>query len=159
MRKGQIGAKQGAVFGFMEGIVMLMGVLIGLATTGERRIAIIGVLVAGVADAFANTAGFFASEESEGIHTKREVTLASLYCLIATIVATIIIIIPLILLEMKTAIYISFIIAIITLTLIGIYISKQTKEKTWKAITKYLIIGVITAIATHYIGTLITSIV
>jgi len=159
MKKVEIGGRQGAVFGFMEGIVMLMGVLIGLATTGERRIALIGVLVAGVADAFANSAGFFASEESESIHPKREVRLATLYCLLATIAATIIIVIPLIFLPMQTAIYVSLAIALLTLALIGIYVSKYTKENKLTSISKYLILGVITAIATHYIGKLIVYLV
>ena len=52
MKKIEKGGRQGAVFCFMEGVVMLMGVLIGLATTGERRIDVLGVLVEGVADAF-----------------------------------------------------------------------------------------------------------
>ena len=159
MKKVEIGGRQGAVFGFMEGIVMLMGVLIGLATTGERKIAVIGVLVAGVADAFANSAGFFASEESEGIHTKKEIRLATLWTLIATIIAAIVIVIPLIMLPIKTAIYVSFVIALLTLALIGNYISKITKENKLKSILKYLIIGVVTAIATHYIGQLIVSLV
>ena len=37
MKKVEKGGRQGAVFGFMEGIVMIMGVLIGLATTGEKK--------------------------------------------------------------------------------------------------------------------------
>ena len=45
MKKVERGGRQGAVFGFMEGIVMLMGVLIGLATTGERRIALILLVI------------------------------------------------------------------------------------------------------------------
>ena len=159
MRKGKIGARQGAVFGFMEGIVMLMGVLIGLAATGERRIAVIGVLVAGVADAFANTAGFYASEESEKIHTKKEIALSSLFCLISTIAATAIILVPLIFLEMKTAIYFSFAVAIVTLLFIGLYISRQTKQEPWKVVAKYITMGVITAFATHYAGLIIISLV
>ena len=159
MKKIEIGGRQGAVFGFMEGIVMLMGVLIGLATTGERRIALIGVLVAGVADAFANSAGFFASEESENIHPKKEVRLATLYCLLATIISTVIIVIPLIFLPMNVAIYVSFAIALLTLTLIGMYVSKHTKENKLTSISKYLILGIITAIATHYIGKLIVYLI
>lgn len=153
------GGRQGAVFGFMEGIVMLMGVLIGLATTGERRIAIIGVLVAGVADAFANTAGIYASEEAEAIHSKKEVLLSSAWCLFATVMATVAIVIPMILLDVTTAIYVSFGIAIITLIFIGLYVSTKTKENLFKAIGKYVIIGILTAVATHYGGQLIVSLV
>lgn len=159
MKKIEKGGRQGAVFGFMEGIVMLMGVLIGLAATGERRITVLGVLAAGVADAFANSAGFFASEESEGIHTKKEIRLSTMWTLIATVTATVLIIIPLMILPIKTAIYAAFAIALITLVFIGLYVSRITKENRLKVMTKYIIIGVVTAIATHYIGKLIVSLV
>ena len=159
MRKIEKGGRQGAVFGFMEGVVMLMGVLIGLATTGDRRIAVLGVLAAGVADAFANSAGFHVSEEAEGIHTAKEVRLSTLWCLLGTIASTIAIIIPLILLPLNVAIYFALAIAIITLMLIALYVSKYHRIKRWRLIIEYVLIGVVAAIAAHYIGKLIVSLV
>jgi len=159
MKKIKESGSQGAVFGFMEGVVMLMGVLIGLATTGDKRIAVLGVLAAGVADAFANTAGFHVSQESEGIYTQKSIRLSTVWCFFATIAASIAVSIPLILLPLNSAIAVSFIIAITTLVLIAMYVSKYHHVKGIRLIIEYVVIGVVAAIATHYIGKLITSLI
>lgn len=159
MGKIRDGGRQGAVFGFMEGVVMLMGVLIGLATTGDKRIAVLGVLAAGVADAFANSAGFHVSQESEGIYTQKSITMSTIWCFFATVCSSIVIVIPLILLPLNYAIVVSFVIAITTLIFIALYVGKYHRVSGMKLIVEYVLIGVVAALATHYIGKLIVSLV
>ena len=159
MKRIKESGSQGAVFGFMEGVVMLMGVLIGLATTGDKRIAVLGVLAAGVADAFANSAGFHVSQESEGIYTQKSIRMSTIWCFFATIAASVAVTIPLIMLPLNYAIASSFVIAITTLICIALYVSKYHHVKGIKLVIEYVLIGVVAAIATHYIGKLITSLI
>ena len=73
MKKAEKEGIQGGVFGVMEASIMMIGVLLGLSVTGDKFIISLGLLSAGIADAIANTASFYVSEESEMIHTQREI--------------------------------------------------------------------------------------
>ena len=57
---------QGVAFGTMDGLITILGVVIGIASATENAGAvIIAGLVAGLANAFGNTFGFYASELAE----------------------------------------------------------------------------------------------
>jgi VIT1/CCC1 family predicted Fe2+/Mn2+ transporter len=99
------------------------------------------------------------SQESEGIYTAKSVRMSTLWCFFATVASSIVIAVPLILLPLNSAIAVSFVIAITTLILIAMYVSKYHHVKGIRLIIEYVIIGVVAAIATHYIGKLIVSLV
>ncbi|MBW3015653.1 hypothetical protein KY330_04485 [Candidatus Woesearchaeota archaeon] len=146
---------QGATFGIMEGIVMMLGVLIGLSVTGNKNLAILGVVTAGVADAFANSSAFHVSEESEGIHTKKEIWLSTMWCFIGTVSSVIILIIPLLIFNLPNATYIGFGVAILLLILLGQFVAKHQKLDPTTLIPKYILIGVSVSIATYIVSELL----
>lgn len=148
MRKISKGGVQGATFGVMEATIMMLGVLFGLSVTGEKFIIVLGVLTAGIADALANAISFYVSEESEMIHTKREILKATKMCFFGTILTVIAIALPLILIRnIKYSIAASSVVGIVILVFLGRYMSKKLKSKTPTiTITKYVMIGVLTAV-------------
>ncbi|MBW3003907.1 hypothetical protein KY337_05050 [Candidatus Woesearchaeota archaeon] len=146
---------QGATFGIMEGIVMMLGVLIGLSVTGNKSIAILGVVTAGVADAFANSSAFHVSEESEGIHTRKEIWKSTFWSFAGTAGSVIVMIIPLLIFNVPLAAYVGFAVAIVLLALLAVFVAKYQKMDVTKLIIKYIVIGVSVSVATFIVSELL----
>ena len=157
MRKVSKGGIQGATFGVMEATIMMLGVLLGLSVTGEKFIILLGVLTAGVADALANAASFYVSEESEMIHTKREIMKASKMCFLGTFLTVIAIAVPLIVIKhIEASVASSFAVGIVILIFLGNYMNKKLKSTTpGRTISKYVLIGALTALLCFGLGELI----
>ena len=139
---------QGSTFGVMEASIMMLGVLLGLAVTGDRFIISLGLLTAGIADAFANAASFYVSEESEMIHTKKQIWKATTHCFIGTFLTVIAIAIPILLItNLVYAIIASFAVGLVILFFLGKYMAEKLKTKTpAKTTVKYVLIGIFTAV-------------
>lgn len=149
---------QGATFGVMEGIVMMLGILIGLSATGNKSIAILGVVTAGVADAFANSSAFYVSEESEGIHTRKEIWKSTIWTLIGTVASVVVLIIPLLIFDIPFATYIGFGVAMVMLGLLGFFVARWQKMNVMNVILKYIVIGIAVSIATYVVSELLLKI-
>jgi hypothetical protein len=157
MRKVSRHGVQGATFGVMEASIMMLGVLLGLSVTQNKIVIIIGILSAGVADALANAASFYVSEESEKIHTKKEVFRSAKMCFLGTVGTVAAIAVPLIVVQdLVYSISASFAVGIVILFFLGRYMSKELKSKTPAAtIIKYILIGVITAVVCFLVAMLV----
>lgn len=157
MRKVSKGGIQGATFGVMEATIMMLGVLLGLSVTGEKFIIVLGLLTAGAADALANTASFYVSEESEMIHPKKEIYKAAKLCFLGTFLTVIAIALPLFIIkELQLSIGVSFAIGIVILIFLGNYMSKKLKSTTpGRTISKYVLIGGLTALVCFGLAELI----
>ena len=158
MKKIEKGGIQGATFGVMEASIMMIGVLLGLSVTGNRYIISLGMLSAGIADAIANSASFYVSEESEMIHTKREIFKAAWLCFISTLLTVLAVTAPVLFVKnLGWAIVSSFAIGLVILFFLGNYMAKKTKQKNVsKAIIKYIVIGFIAAFICFFIGKAVT---
>ena len=105
---------QGATFGIMEGLVMVMGMLFGLGFSGvEKSVIILVILLTAFADGVANTSAFYVSEETETFHKRGEILKAALFTFVGTIIAFSIPLIPIILLPIFEAIIFGTIVAAI----------------------------------------------
>lgn len=154
MNKIRRGGVQGATFGVMEGTIMMLGVLLGLSVTGNKFIIVLGLLTAGIADALANASSFYVSEESEMIHTKKEIFKAAKLCFLATLVTVLAIALPLIIIKnIRVSVSSSFVVGLVILFLLGRYMARKLKsKKPSKTIIKYMLIGVFTALVCFILG-------
>ena len=157
MRKVSRHGIQGATFGVMEGTVMMLGVLLGLSVTGDRFIIVLGLLTAGIADAFANSSSFYVSEESEMIHTRAEVWKAAKLCFLATLGVVALMTVPLLAIRnTSVSMIVSVAVGLVVLFVLGIYMAKKLKSKTPSStVIKYVLIGTVTAVACFIIGELL----
>ena len=149
---------QGATFGIMEAVIMILGVLIGLSTTGNKSIVIIGIVTAGIADAFGNSGAFYVSEESEGVHTKKEVWKSTMWCLIGTVVTVLILLIPLIIFDLPLAIYVGFGVGIVVLLGLAWFVAKYQNFSMKSLMVKYVVLGISVAIATFIVSELLLKV-
>ena len=61
-------------FGLASGVITTLGLMIGLySSTFSRGVVLGGVLTIAIADSCADAVGIHFSEESEGVHTHKEV--------------------------------------------------------------------------------------
>ena len=66
--------KKGFSFGLTSGIITTLGLIVGLYSITESKLAVIGgILVIAIADAFSDAMGIHVSEESDIRNSKREV--------------------------------------------------------------------------------------
>lgn len=144
---------QGLTFGIMEGTILLMGVMLGLQVTKSRTITVIALLVTALADAFANSAGFHVSQETEIHHGKKEVWISTVYCFASTFFIMALLVVPILVFEnYGNAVIVSSIVAIFVLGLLGVFVARQRNESAlWTAI-EYIAIGLVAAIVCFYLG-------
>lgn len=156
----KISIRKGLGFGLTSGIITTLGLIIGLnAGTGSRLVIIAGVLTIAIADAFSDAMGVHISEESgHKSTTKKEVWESTLATLFSKFIFALIFIIPVLLLELQTAVIVSIIMGIFLITLFSYYIAKVQGTSASLAIFEHLLITAFVIIATHLTGSWIARI-
>lgn len=151
---------QGITFGAIDAIINIVGITTGLGTIGNRTATIIGLLAAGIANSFGNAAGFHVSEESEGIHSPREVWISTLLSFLGTFIFTFILLTPLFLMELRNAIISCWIIGILSIISLGVWVGKTLKLKKSEIVkltAEYLVICMSVILLTYFIGKYFSS--
>ncbi|MCX9009914.1 MAG: hypothetical protein OIN66_02220 [Candidatus Methanoperedens sp.] len=145
--------KTGFSFGITSGIITTLGLIVGLDSgTHSKAVVVGGVLTIAIADAFSDALGIHISEESECRHTTKEIWISTLSTFFAKFIFAMTFIIPILLLQLTTAIIASIIWGLSLLGIISFYLAKQQKVKPWRVIMEHLLIALVVIAATHYAG-------
>lgn len=145
--------KTGFSFGITSGIITTLGLIAGLnAGTHSQPVVIGGVLTIAIADAFSDAFGIHISEESENKHSNKELWESTLATFISKFVIALTFIIPLLLLELSTAIIVSMAWGLTLLGAVSYYLAKEQTGKTWNVVIEHIIIAVLVIILTHFTG-------
>ena len=145
--------RTGVSFGLTSAVITTLGLMVGLhSETGSKMIVLGGVLTIAIADAFSDALGIHVSEESENVHTKKEVWGATFATFITKFFFYMTFIIPVIYLPLFTAIIVSLIWGFIILVVLSYLMAKAQKEKPWKIIGEHLLIALVVIAITHYVG-------
>lgn len=151
---------QGASFGLMDGIIMIMGMLLGFGLSYPRRsMILLSIAMVGVSDGLANAAAFHVSEETEPYHQKREIHKAAALCFFATIFAFVLPSLPMLWLPIGNAIIVGELIAIILLIGVGIFVSEISHANMPRLVVEYAIMGILAAAACYGLGELAAALV
>jgi VIT1/CCC1 family predicted Fe2+/Mn2+ transporter len=143
----------GFSFGSTSGIITTLGVMIGLHSGTHSELVVIGgVLTIAIADAFSDALGIHISEESENKHTTTEIWESTASTFLSKFVVASTFIIPILLLQLSTAIIVSVVWGLSLLGIFSFYIAKEQKVKPWKVISEHLLIALIVIVITHYVG-------
>ncbi|NGX30534.1 MAG: hypothetical protein K940chlam4_01384, partial [Candidatus Anoxychlamydiales bacterium] len=95
------------------------------------------------------------SEESEGIHTEKEIWLTTIYTFLSKLVVTASFLPLLFLLSLKLAMILNIIWGFILLSVFSYSMAKQQKNSPFRAISEHVLIMAFVIVATYYLGTLI----
>lgn len=151
-------AKIGFSFGLTSATITTLGVIIGLSVgTGSRLAVIGGVLTVALADAFSDGLGIHLSEESEGVHTTKEIWLSTISTFLTKLVFALTFAIPVIFLDTTLAIIISVFWGAALLSVFSYHLAKAQKEKPYKVIFEHLLTALIVIIVSYFIGKFIRT--
>lgn len=140
-------------FGVTSGIITTLGLMSGLHSGTHSRTAVIGgILIIAIADAFSDALGIHISEEFENQHTAKQVWISTLSTFLSKCILALTFLVPVLLLELSTAIMVSIIWGIFMLAMLSYRISREQKVNPLKVIGEHLLIALIVIAATHYIG-------
>lgn len=149
--------KGGVIFGLTTGIITTLGLLVGLYSGTHSKLAIIGAIITiAIAGAISDSLGMQFSEESEKKRKKyiRESTISTL---LSQFVFSLTFIIPVLTLQLRTAIIISVIWGLSWIGVFSFFIAKGRKLNPLKVIANHLTIALVVIILTHYLGYLVSK--
>ncbi|MFQ5648277.1 MAG: hypothetical protein ACE5FW_03490 [Candidatus Aenigmatarchaeota archaeon] len=151
---------QGATFGVMDGIVTALAVVTGLSATQNPLILLIGILVVGLGDSLADSFAFHVSEESERIHTQREIRKATLFTFLGTFGGFILIGLPVLFLPLWQAIVLSEVVGICVLAAMGWIVAGMNPQYSRPKLTlEYVLLGIAVSAVCYWLGGAVAGLV
>jgi VIT1/CCC1 family predicted Fe2+/Mn2+ transporter len=150
--------KIGFNFGVTSGIITTLGLIVGLHSGTHSKLVVIGgILIIAIADAFSDALGIHISEESENKHSPKEIWESTISTFISKFIFTLTFLLPILLLELSTAIIFSLIWGLLVLAILSFNIAKEQQKKPLKIILEHMIIAFLVIITTHYVGDWISA--
>ncbi len=110
-----------------------------------------------IADAFSDALGIHISEESENKHIVKEIWQSRIATFATKFVFALTFLIPVLLLELSTAVVVSVIWGLSVLCILSFGLAREQKAKPRKVIGEHLAIALVVIVITHYVGDWIGS--
>jgi len=149
----KLSIRKGLGFGLTSGIITTLGLIIGLGSSTNSKLVVIGgILIIAVSDALSDALGIHISEEFENRHTTREIWESTAFTFLSKFIFALAFIIPTLLLSLSLATLISTIWGLLLIVGFSYYIAKEGGASPSKVILEHLVIVVIVIIATFYLG-------
>ena len=145
--------KTGISFGLTSGIITTLGLMVGLHSGTHSRAAVLGgIFTIAVADACSDALGIHIAEESECTHTPWEIWQATIATFISKFVFSLTFAVPVLFLDLATAVAASVAYGLTVLGLISWYLARQQGDPPLKVIGEHLLIALLVVAATHSVG-------
>ncbi|MBM3228422.1 hypothetical protein FJZ20_00855 [Candidatus Pacearchaeota archaeon] len=148
----------GFSFGLTSGVITTLGLMIGLYSGTNSRLAIIGgILVIAFADSFSDSLGIHMSKEAEKGTTKKKIWNATTSSFIAKLIIALTFLIPVLLFNLNTAVIISVIWGLLLLNLLSYKIAKSRKQNVLKRMGEHSFIAIIVIVLSGLIGKFVAN--
>ena len=145
--------KVGLSFGLCSGVITTLGLIVGLHSGTNSKLAVIGgILTIAVADSLSDALGIHISEEAENIHAAKEVWVSTFSTFFSKLFFALSFVIPVLLLDLKRAVIVSIIWGLGILSLFSFMIAKEQNVKPYRVIAEHLVIASSVIILSRYIG-------
>ena len=143
----------GLTFGVTSGVITTLGLMVGLHSGTNSKLAVIGgILTIAIADAFSDALGIHISEESEGRHASKEIWESTLFTFSSKLAFALTFLIPVLLLELWTAVVVGIVWGLLVISLLSYRIAREQKGSSWKVVSEHLIVALVVIVAAHYVG-------
>lgn len=145
--------KVGFNFGLTSGAITTMGVMVGLYFgTHSLKIIIGGIITIAVADAFSDALAMHIHEESENVHTPREIWESTLATFLSKFLFSLTFLIPLLILPVKMAVAVSVVWGLSLVALLSYLIAREQRISARKTILEHIVIAVLVIMTTQLVG-------
>lgn len=136
-----------------SGVITTLGLMVGLHSGTHLKMAVVGgILTVAVADAFSDSLGIHLAQESQNGFNKKEIWLATAATFLSKIVFGLSFLIPVLFLELWSAVVVSVIWGLGLLFAFSFFLAKKQSENAWQAALEHLTIALIVILAAHFIG-------
>ena len=150
--------RTGISFGLTSAVITTLGLMVGLHSgTGSKLVVLGGVFTIAIADAFSDALGIHVSEESENVHTARQIWVATIATFMAKFVFALTFIVPILLLPLFTALIVSLVWGLSILTVLSYFMAKSKGEPPWKIVGEHVLIAIVVIAITHWVGDLVAT--
>jgi len=156
----KISIRKGLGFGLTSGIITTLGLMVGLYSGTHSKLVVLGgILFIAIADSLGDALGIHISEEAGSKNiTKKQVWESTSSTFFFKFIFALSFIIPVLLLNLQTAVIVSLIWGFSLLTIFSFYIAKKQDQNPKKAIIGHLIIAAVVVVITNFIGKLTAAI-
>lgn len=145
--------RTGITFGLTSAVITTLGLMVGLHSGTHSRIVILGgILTIAIADAFSDALGIHVSEESENIHTAKQIWTATAATFLAKFLFALTFAAPILFLPLSPAIMISLIWGMSILAILSYAIAKSQGEAPWKIVGEHILIAMVVITIAHLVG-------
>ena len=145
--------KKGFSFGLTSGIITTLGLIVGLYSITESKLAILGgILVIAIADALSDAMGIHISEESDKKNSEKEIWEATFSTLFSKFIFALSFVIPILLFSLGIAVIVNIIWGIFLMTILSYMIGKRNGDVPYKVILEQLVITIFVIAITYYVG-------
>ncbi len=150
-------------FGVTSGVITALGMIVGLNEATSSKLAVFaGIVIIAIADGLADAAGFHLVEEAElenGIpkHNSKEIWMTTFYTFLAVCGFILTFAIPVLLLELKTAIFVDIAWGLILLLILNYYIARFKKEDPVRLILGHISLAIFVVLISYIAGNLIAQ--
>ena len=145
--------KVGIGFGLASGVITTLGLMVGLyASTNSRPVVLGGILTIAIADALSDAFGIHLSEESEGVHTEKEIWASTIITFLSKLIVALSFLVAILLLPLKAGILTNIGYSFLIIGIYSYIVAKKQKNSAIKAIFEHFSIVALVTIVTFFLG-------
>ena len=149
--------QNGVSFGVTSGIITTLGLMVGLESSTNSRLAVIGgVLVIAIADALSDAFGMHMNKECEKKSDKL-VWESTFSTFISKFVIALTFILPLLIFRLNMAIAVSVIWGLLLICLLSLNIAKSKNIKPGPIMTEHIAIAIVVVIVSYLTGMMVLA--
>ena len=150
----------GLSFGLTSGVITTLGLMVGLNSGTHEKLAVLGgILTIAIADAMSDAFGIHIAEESENIHTTREIWESTSSTFFYKFIFAMTFVVPILLFELETAVKVGVVWGLLVLCVYSYFMKTELKEMSmWRIVGEHLLAGIVVIIVTHFAGLLISRV-
>jgi len=150
--------RTGITFGLTSAVITTLGLMVGLHSGTHSRVVVLGgILTIAIADAFSDALGIHVSEESENVHTVKQIWGATTATFLSKFLFALTFAIPIVFLPLFTAIVVSLIWGLSILSILSYAMAKSQGEPPWKVVGEHILIAIVVISITHFVGDWVNS--
>ncbi len=148
----------GLNFGLTSGVITTLGLMVGLHAGTQSTLAVVGgVITIAIADSLSDALGIHVAKEGEKSSSEKEIWAATIMTFVAKFLMAITFLVPVLLLELNTAIIASIIWGMLVLAVLSYFVARQNGDNPLYVIGEHLTIALVVTATTHYVGIWIST--
>jgi VIT1/CCC1 family predicted Fe2+/Mn2+ transporter len=155
-----VSIRKGLSFGLTSGVITTLGMVVGVNASTSSRLAVIAAIISiAIADAFSDAVAMHVSEESEGVHTRKDVWEATMATFLTKFAFAMTFVVPILFLALDIAVLIDIIWGLLIMTVFNIFLARSQDERVLRVVFEHLTIAVVVVLITYTAGSLLSTVI